>query len=122
MQFLYRSATVAVGAVLLASCTPEAPLAPATDIEHTVFATSLGIDLTKMTKTASGLYYQDGPVGTGTTVISGYHVTLHYTLYLSNGSVVQSSVGGAPFAFTVGASPRQVIAGFDEGMLGMKVG
>lgn len=122
MRFPRRSVPIALALTVLASCTPEAPLAPAADIEHTVFATSLGIDLAAMTKTASGLYFQDGTVGGGTTVISGYHVTVHYTLYLANGTVVQTSVGGAPFGFTVGTTPPQVIAGFDEGLLGMKAG
>ncbi|HVZ47363.1 MAG TPA: FKBP-type peptidyl-prolyl cis-trans isomerase [Gemmatimonadaceae bacterium] len=114
--------TFAITLAGLASCTPEQALAPAVDIEHTSFAASLGVDLSKMTKTSSGMYYQDGPVGVGTTVVSGYHVTVHYTLYLTNGTVVQTSVGGAPFGFTVGANPLQVIAGFNEGMIGMKVG
>lgn len=122
MRFPLRSTSILLAFAAVTSCTPEAPVAPATDIEHTTFATSLGVDLTRMTKTASGLYYQDGPVGTGTTVASGVHVTVHYTLYLTNGAVVQTSVGGAPFVFTVGTTPRQVIAGFDEGMIGMKVG
>jgi FKBP-type peptidyl-prolyl cis-trans isomerase len=107
---------------LAASCTPELPVAPATDIQNTTFASSLGIDLTKMTKTSSGLYYQDTQVGSGTTVIAGYHVTVHYTLYLPNGVTVETSVGKSPLQFTVGANPRQVIAGFDEGMVGMRVG
>lgn len=107
---------------LATSCTPELPVAPATDIQNTTFASSLGIDLSKMTRTSTGLYYQDTQVGTGTTVIAGYHVTVHYTLYLTNGVTVETSIGRSPLQFTVGANPRQVIAGFDEGLVGMRVG
>ncbi len=123
MRLSVRSVSAAAAlAGLAASCTPELPVAPATDIQNTTFASSLGIDLSKMTKTSSGLYYQDTQVGTGTTVVSGYHVTVHYTLYLANGVTVETSIGKSPLQFTVGANPRQVIAGFDEGMLGMRVG
>ena len=38
----------------------------------------------------------------------------------NKGTQVESSVGGQPFTFTVGA--RQVIAGWDRGVPGMKVG
>lgn len=116
------AAALAALAALGASCTPELPVAPVADIKNTTFAASLGIDLAKMTRTSSGLYYQDTQTGSGTIVISGYHVTVHYTLYLANGVTVETSVGKSPLSFTVGATPRQVIAGFDEGMVGMRVG
>lgn len=125
-RFPVRIATIllalTVTGATLASCTPEAAVAPTTDIEHTSFAAALGVDLTKMTRTASGLYYQDVVAGSGLMVSSGYHVTVHYTLYLTNGTVVQTSTGTTPLGFTVGANPAQVIAGFNEGMIGMKVG
>ena len=120
---LFRWSALAATVILgVASCTPEIEVAPVTDIEHTTFASSLGVNLAQMTKTASGMYYLDTPAGTGTTVLSGFHVTLHYTLYLANGTLIQTSVGSTPLQFTVGANPKQVIAGFDEGMIGMKVG
>ncbi len=123
MPVLARSVLcAAMLAIASASCTPELPVAPATNIEDTQFASSLGIDLAKMTRTASGLYYQDTQAGSGIAVAAGYHVTLHYTLYLANGITIQTSVGKAPLQFTVGANPKQVIAGFDEGMIGMRVG
>jgi FKBP-type peptidyl-prolyl cis-trans isomerase len=36
--------------------------------------------------------------------------------------VFDSSVGGAPFTFPLGASPLAVIRGFDQGVTGMRVG
>lgn len=123
MRLSARPVFIAAALLALAAfCTPELPVAPATNIQNTTFASSLGIDLSKMTKTSTGLYYQDTQVGTGTVVMTGYHVTVHYTLYLTNGVTVETSIGKSPLQFTVGANPRQVIAGFDEGMVGMRVG
>lgn len=74
----------------------------------------------KGTTTASGLQYWDIKVGTGATAAAGQHVTVHYTGWLTNGHKFDSSVGGKPFEFTLGAG--QVIKGWDEGVAGMKVG
>jgi len=72
------------------------------------------------TKTASGLEYWDIKVGTGAVAQTGQHVKVHYTGWLTNGKKFDSSVGGKPFEFMLGAS--QVIKGWDEGVAGMKVG
>ena len=49
-------------------------------------------------------------------------VTVHYTGYLENGKVFDSSLnkGREPFSFTLGTG--SVIKGWDEGLKGMKVG
>ena len=49
-------------------------------------------------------------------------VTVHYTGRLQDGSVFDSSLnpGRDPFRFTVGA--KQVIEGWDQGLMGMRVG
>ena len=72
------------------------------------------------TKTASGLEYWDIKAGTGATANKGQSVKVHYTGLLTNGKKFDSSVGGNPFQFTLGAG--QVIKGWDEGVAGMKVG
>ncbi len=73
------------------------------------------------TKTASGLEYWDIKVGTGAVAQSGQHVKVDYTGWLTNGKQFDSSVGtGKPFGFMLGAG--QVIKGWDEGVVGMKVG
>ena len=72
------------------------------------------------TKTASGLEYWDIKVGTGPTAATGQKVKVHYTGWLTTGKKFDSSVGGNPFAFTIGAG--EVIKGWDEGVAGMKVG
>jgi FKBP-type peptidyl-prolyl cis-trans isomerase len=73
------------------------------------------------TKTASGLEYWDIKVGTGAIAQSGHQVKVDYTGWLTNGKKFDSSVGtGKPFDFMLGAG--QVIKGWDEGIVGMKVG
>ncbi len=73
------------------------------------------------TKTASGLEYWEIKLGTGAPAQIGQHVTVDYTVWLSTGKKVDSSVGtGQPYEFMLGAG--QVIKGWDEGIAGMKVG
>jgi len=85
------------------------------------FSASLGVDTTKMTKAASGLWYADLAAGQGDPAEAGRTVTVHYTGWLPDGTKFDSSRDrGEPFAFTLGAG--QVIAVWDEGVKGMKVG
>ena len=71
--------------------------------------------------TSSGLKYIDQTVGTGASPAPGKMVTVHYTGTLDNGSTFDSSVGrGQPFTFKIGVG--QVIKGWDEGVMSMKVG
>jgi FKBP-type peptidyl-prolyl cis-trans isomerase len=73
----------------------------------------------------NGLKYTDTKTGDGATATPGNKVSVHYTGWLYNnaakGAKFDSSVDrGQPFQFTLGA--HQVIAGWDEGVAGMKVG
>lgn len=73
------------------------------------------------TKTASGLEYWDIKVGAGAVAQTGLHVKVDYTGWLTNGKKFDSSVGtGHPFELLLGGG--QVIKGWDEGIVGMKVG
>lgn len=54
-----------------------------------------------------------------TTAEKGCKVKVHYTGTLEDGTVFDSSLEREPLEFTVGAG--QMIAGFDEGVVGMKV-
>ncbi len=80
----------------------------------------------KVVTTASGLRYQDTVVGTGTEAVAGKGVDVHYTGWLlgandTKGKKFDSSLDrGQPFSFSLGA--HRVIAGWDEGVAGMKVG
>ncbi|HEY0023949.1 MAG TPA: FKBP-type peptidyl-prolyl cis-trans isomerase [Longimicrobium sp.] len=91
-----------------------------TSIEDTRFAAGLGVDLDSMTRTASGMYYRDLTVGTGTVAQSGKTVGVYYKGSLPNGRVFDSLSSGTPFSFKLGTGA--VIPGFDEGITGMKVG
>ena len=74
-----------------------------------------------MITTASGLQYEDTVVGSGAEAFSGKGVEVHYTGTLADGTKFDSSHDRKkPFSFRLGA--RQVIAGWDEGVAGMKVG
>ena len=73
------------------------------------------------TTTASGLIYEEIALGEGEEASSGNHVTVHYTGWLTDGSKFDSSKDrNDPFIFHLGMG--QVIAGWDEGVTGMKVG
>ena len=87
----------------------------AVSIESTTFASSLGVNLANSTKTASGLYYRDIRVGTGTTIGAGQLLNVKYSGALANGTVFDAGT----YAFTI---PGNVIQGWNEGLLGMKVG
>jgi FKBP-type peptidyl-prolyl cis-trans isomerase len=79
------------------------------------------MDTIGMTKTASGLQYRDDSQGKGTEASRGNRVSVHYTGTLDDGTKFDSSRDrDEPFAFTLGVG--QVIAGWDEGVNGMRVG
>jgi FKBP-type peptidyl-prolyl cis-trans isomerase FkpA len=69
----------------------------------------------------------DLSVGSGAEAVRGKSITVNYTGWLydsgktdNKGSQFDSSVGRTPFTFTLGAG--QVIQGWDQGVVGMKVG
>lgn len=71
--------------------------------------------------TESGLQIIDVEVGSGDEVQPGQTAVVHYTGWLADGTKFDSSLDrGEPFAFPVGAG--RVIRGWDEGVVGMKVG
>lgn len=109
-----------LAAALALACGAGETLIPIPEIETTTFAPSLEIDLSKMTKSATGLYTRDTVVGTGATAEAGKRVTVHYSGYLTNGARFDTSLDRGPFLFVPGRG--EVIAGWEEGIPGMKVG
>ena len=89
---------------------PGAPAAP-TEVDASSYIT-----------TEQGLQYVDLVVGNGASPMPGQLVVVHYTGWLPNGGgKFDSSIDqGEPFTFNVGMG--QVIAGWDLGVAGMKVG
>ena len=73
------------------------------------------------TTTESGLQIEEINVGNGESAVAGQFVSVHYTGWLTNGSKFDSSKDrNEPFEFPLGQ--RNVIAGWDEGVQGMRVG
>jgi FKBP-type peptidyl-prolyl cis-trans isomerase FkpA len=67
-----------------------------------------------------GLKVIDLVIGTGAAAVSGENLTVQYTGWLSDATKFDTSRGRGPFTFQLGKS--KVIAGWDEGLQGMKVG
>jgi len=75
----------------------------------------------KLTTTKSGLKYADLEIGTGAEVKTGMLVLVDYEGRLANGEKFDSSYDRRePYSFKIGAG--QVIQGWEEGVVGMKVG
>jgi FKBP-type peptidyl-prolyl cis-trans isomerase len=111
---IFAVALLAVASLAVAQTTPTHKVAPRSPVGPTKVTG-------EPTKTASGLEYWDIKVGTGAVAQTGQHVTVDYTGWLTNGKKFDSSVGtGKPFELMLGAG--QVIKGWDEGIVGMKVG
>lgn len=87
-----------------------------------------GDDSTPASPSVSVPYSQtDIRVGTGTEATAGRRITVNYTGWLysavapeNKGQQFDSSVGRTPFEFTLGSG--QVIRGWDQGVVGMRVG
>jgi FKBP-type peptidyl-prolyl cis-trans isomerase len=81
-------------------------------------------DADGMVTTKSGLKYKDLKVGDGAMAKPGRTVEVHYTGWLKDGKKFQSSLdSGESFTFKLDAKPRrQVIEGWDKGIVGMKAG
>jgi len=75
-----------------------------------------------------GLTMIDHNIGTGETAVAGQQVTVHYTGWLFDASAPDnkgkkfdsSRDRGQPFVFPLGAG--HVIQGWDQGVVGMKIG
>ncbi len=118
---------IAIPLLLLAlACGPSDNPAPApidnspATIESAEFAPELGIDLSEWQKSATGLYWRDVAVGTGPVVRKGQTVSAYYDGRLPDGTSFDATTLGHPIDFPIGVG--RVIAGWDEGVPGMRVG
>ena len=110
-----------VGALSLSAClnlnvdqptaAPNNPSDPATE----TFASSLHIDLSKMEKTSSGVYYQDLKPGTGDSLSTQGNVTVSYLIFLKNAALIAKQVN---LTESLSVEPQ----GFRDGVAGMRVG
>ena len=84
-------------------------------------AAPAGKDGGNVVTTPSGLKYIDEVVGKGAQPAPGKLVSVHYTGTLTDGKKFDSSLDrGQPFEFVIGKG--QVIPGWDEGVMSMRVG
>lgn len=123
LRSLRSLCAVLVASVALVACnasdagSPNSPSDPSTE----QFASALGINLGEMREVASRLYVRDITVGTGAEATTGKRLRMRYTGWLRNGTVFDSNApSGTPFDFTLGVG--EVIAGWDIGVAGMRVG
>ena len=80
----------------------------------------LEVDITAMRRRASGLWLQDLEPGEGDTVKAGALVSINYTGWLHDGTLVETNADRVPFSFRVGIG--DMLAGWDEGIVGMRAG
>jgi FKBP-type peptidyl-prolyl cis-trans isomerase FkpA len=121
----HRLATSLRALVTVALCSASACLdttePESVDLVANSCAFTFGFDTTTMTKTSSGLFYKDLTVGTGSTVTSGDAVATYYTGWLTTGTSFDAAKPPFdPLVFVVGDA--RYIKGYNEGVLGMKVG
>jgi hypothetical protein len=117
-------AGLAVGAVVLSQRGDDGTPALSDNLDAGG-ATSVPLDTTPAAQptppSTEGLEITDIEEGTGAVAEPGDELSVHYTGYLDDGTVFDSSVErGEPFTFTLGEG--DVIAGWDLGIEGMKVG
>jgi FKBP-type peptidyl-prolyl cis-trans isomerase FkpA len=122
----FTSATLVVLAALGACSNQDgfstAPPPPASVPATETYAASLGVNIASMTKINDNLYIKDLVVGSGVVVLANHSASVFYTGWLTNGTQFDTDIGVGKtelsFLFGTGA----VIAGWDQGMLGMRVG
>jgi hypothetical protein len=97
---------------------PVAPPLPVVAVAQPIAAPAPGTGTTL----PGGLVVNDLKVGSGNAVKRGDTVSVHYVGTLKDGTEFDASKkhGGQPFSFEVGAG--MVIKGWDQGLVGMKVG
>ena len=100
---------------------PKAVFPPTPEGPRQAPAAPTPVDETKYVVTATGLKYFDHEVGTGATPASGQRVALDYTGWLANGKRYDSSLErDKPVTIIIGKG--EVMDGWDEGVMSMKVG
>jgi FKBP-type peptidyl-prolyl cis-trans isomerase FkpA len=87
---------------------------------------SSGSSANSGSSSVTALSYVDNTIGTGPAAIAGNSIAVNYTGYLYESSAANDegaefgSSSGIPYQFTLGAGT--VIAGWDQGLVGMKAG
>ena len=113
LRALVLAACLAPAAAFVAACTADQATTPTADAKATTG--------TLKTTTKGGTVVEDVKVGTGAEAKNGRTVKVHYKGTLKDGTKFDSSYDrGEPIELVLGAG--MVIPGWEEGLLGMKVG
>jgi FKBP-type peptidyl-prolyl cis-trans isomerase len=112
---LFLSTLLAASALALAACNRAPTPSPTNSTGGAPAASAAEVTM------PDGLQYTDDQIGSGAEATAGKTAVVHYTGWLMDGTKFDSSVDrNQPFSFPLGAG--QVIKGWDEGVVGMKVG
>ena len=127
--FVSLLAAVVIAALALTGCSPKQE----TPAEQTQPAATESAQATPPAETTAPvpaqpaeqpepakLVIKDKKVGKGAAAKAGDLVTVNYTGWLTDGTQFDSSIGKKPYQFLLGAG--RVIPGWDQGVVGMKVG
>ena len=100
----------------------RSPMVPAGSVDprELEFAPELDVDLDRSAVLFEGLHCLDEAAGRGEEAVPGATLTVHYTGYLSDGTIFDTTLTRGPFDVLLGAG--QVIPGWEFGLLGMRVG
>lgn len=110
-------ATILLGLLLCGACAARQS-GPFADPRTATYAPALGVDLDAARTISGGMFVQDVREGTGTRASPGSRVRIHYTVWLPDGTEVESTRGVEPL--TVELSERSTI--FGDGIVGMRTG
>ena len=121
--------------IALTACSAVAFAGDSTEVKHKMDSTEHKMEMKKDTTeakapeiitTESGLQYIDEKIGEGAEAKTGSQIEVHYTGWVyadgkKKGEAFDSSLKrGKPIAFRLGSG--QMIRGWDEGLVGVKVG
>ena len=116
---LTRRLATAILSLAAVACMDTAAPDLGSDPATETYSPDLGIDLTRMTKVSYALYVQDDVIGTGVRADIGSTISVNYAGFLVNGTRFTPDAT-TPFLFVLGS--RVVIDGWEQGLIGMKVG
>lgn len=112
------AALVVLPALMLMGCSSSDESPDWSDPARIDFAPALGVDLSAMTRTSSGLYIQDLTVGEGPVAEAGDVVVVGYTGWLPDGRAFDGTTAQNPAQFPLAG----LIPGWQEGLPGMQPG
>jgi FKBP-type peptidyl-prolyl cis-trans isomerase len=90
-------------------------------LASTEFSPALGVDLSIMTETPSGLHFRDVTPGSGEMAQAGNRLGIRYIAWLPSGRQIDDNItAAAPLEFRLG--DPALIRGWNEGLEGMRSG